>query len=280
MDIWANPASSANYKGFCPKKVTFGGEVEYKVLPGRTVNLKYRYVATSGARVIKSDYFTTTYNSTARKILHSWGLDFPLNTGGPQFAAPTNSGEPDVYGGNVVLEFAGGVKYHANLQPVQFKVTCLKEGVVNSALGGMPGSMTAPARPREVLPGTQQPSPARQTLNEAAVSPANPSTAAIAGKPDLAIRSASPASGTDRVLLVKIANLGAAPSTATQLTMFLPDGKPIRARVGAIPARGLLDVRLPSPVSLAGLRPLRLRIDDPDRVAETNETNNELSLLR
>jgi hypothetical protein len=152
MDIWANPASSANFTGFCPKKITFGGEVEYKVLPGRTVNLKYRYVATSGARVIESDYFTTVYDATARKLLHSWGLDFPLHTGGLQFQSPTNSGEPDIYGGNVVLEFVGAVPYHANLQPVQFKVTCLKEGVVNPAVAGAHGTMASPSAPPGAIP--------------------------------------------------------------------------------------------------------------------------------
>ncbi len=271
MDIWANPASSANYKGFCPKKITFGGEAEYKVLPGRTVNLKYRYVATSGARVIKSDYFTTTYDSTARKVLHSWGLDFPLNTGGPQIQAPTNSGEPTVYGGNVVLEFVGAVPFHANLQPVQFKVTCLKEGVVNPAIAGGADSMAAPARPHDVVPAGQKPSLDRRQVKEAAA----PSAAA---KPDLTIRSANLASGSDRVLLVKIANLGTAPSPATQLTMLLPGGKPIRTPVGVIPARGLLEVRLMSTLALARTRPLRLRIDDPDRIEEANEANNEYSL--
>jgi hypothetical protein len=277
MDIWANPSSSANYTGYCPKKITFGGEVEYKVLPGRTVNLKYRYVATSGARVIKSDYYTTVYDSTARKVLHSWGLDFPLQTGGPQIAAPTNSGEPSVYGGNVVLEFVGAVPYHANLQPVEFKVTCLKQGVVNPAVAGAPNTIASSTAPRETVHVSPQP-PAQPKAMESSNAASN--SAATLAKPDLTIRSAAPASGSDVVLLVNIANLGTAPSTATQVTMFLPDGKPVRAQLRVVPAGGTLTVRLTSPMSLTGMQLLRLRVDDPDRVAETNETNNEYSLRR
>jgi len=271
MDIWANPASSANYKGFCPKKITFGGEIEYKVLPGRTVNLKYRYVARRGATVITSDYFTTVYNTTARKNLHSWGLDFPLHSDGPQIAAPTNAGTPDVYGGNVVLEFVGAVPFHANLQPVQFNVTCLKEGTVNPAVSGVPGNMTAPAKPREMLPGSPQAPAVKPQVGEAAM---------IAVKSDLAIRSIAPASARNPLLLVTIANLGAAPSTPTQLSLLLPDGKSVRVPVGAIPAQGQLVVRLSPPASLASAQLLRLRVDDPDRVDESNEANNEFSLRR
>lgn len=267
MDIWANPSASANYTGFCPRKLNFGGEIEYKVLPGRTVNLKYRYVATSGARVIKSDYYTTTYTSTERKNLHSWGLDFPLTTGGPQLMAPTNSGEPDVYAGNVVLEFVGAVPFHATLQPVQFKVTCLKDGVVNPAVGGSPDNFGTQTRPRD--PVAMNPAPAAQLKANGVVQ---------AGKPDLAIRAVLPAPGNERVLLVRVTNLGAAPSPPTQLSMFLPEGKPIRAQVGVVAPNGQREIRVAAPQSLKGVRPLRLRIDDPDRVAESNEDNNEFVL--
>ncbi len=40
----------------------------------------------------------------------------------------------------------------------------------------------------------------------------------------------------------------------------------------------LLEVRLMSPLALSRTRPLRLRIDDPDRIEEANEANNEYSL--
>jgi CARDB len=167
MDIWANPSASANYRGFCPKELRFGGEISYK-LPanGNAVDLRYRYVATHGANVFKSAVFTTRYTATGKKFLKSWELGFPLMTGGPQLSATTNSGEPDVYGGNVALEFLGNPPINANLQPVQFNVTCLKEGQFAEAVMGGENTLGAATRPRDPgFPGgNPQPDPWQHTV--------------------------------------------------------------------------------------------------------------------
>lgn len=169
MDIWANPSASANYRGFCPKRIHFGGEIRY-VLPanGNDRDVKYRYIATHGVNVFKSDVYTTKFTETGKKILKSWPLQFPLVTGGPQLSAATESEAPDVYGGTVVLEFVGNPPIHANLKPVKFNITCLKEGQLSEAVMGGENTLGSATRPREPFPtdddGAADPWQARNTV--------------------------------------------------------------------------------------------------------------------
>lgn len=282
MDIWANPSASATYRGFCPKKIHFGGEIRY-VLPanGNPVDLRYRYVATQGANVFKSDVYTTQYTATGKKILKSWPLQFPLMTGGPQLSATTNSGEPDVYGGNVVLEFIGNPPIHANLQPVQFNVTCLKEGQLSEVAQGGQNTLASPTRPREppLLPGNDgAPAPSAQVGGSKQVTiGANQTEAKTpAGKPDLVIRSVTRVPGNDRQLRVQIANIGTAPSAATRLTVFPPSGAPIQVEIKPVMIKSWSTSAIEAPFPLTGR--VRLQIDAQGRVAESNENNNSYVL--
>ncbi len=369
MDIWANPSASATYRGFCPKKIHFGGEIRY-VLPanGNQANVRYRYVATQGENVFKSDVYKTTFTATGKKILKSWPLQFPLMTGGPQLSATTDSGVPDVYGGNVVLEFVGNPPIHANLQPVQFNVTCLKEGQFSEAVIGGDNTLGTPTRPRDPgfpggnpqpdpwqgqqtttanvnpnptiplptpgkppgskdpAPGTPEPGVPEPAVPEPGVpepgvpEPVVPSngfppgavpaqrgptlatpqagsgtrprttsslgrnesitigggkteSAAGGGKPDLVIRSVTRVPGNERALRVHVANVGTAPSPATQLTLFLPNRPPVHIELKPVQITSYQLGVLEAPIPLTGLT-LRLQVDARGRIAEGNEANN------
>jgi hypothetical protein len=90
MRVYANPSGDAQWSGFCPKTLHFNGEVTYQLPPGgHAVNLTYRYVATRGAQVVRSDTFTTTFATSGKKILHVFNLDFPFSTGQPTLKAPS-----------------------------------------------------------------------------------------------------------------------------------------------------------------------------------------------
>ncbi len=317
MDIWANPGASANYRGFCPKTLHFGGEVDYELRSSAPFDLQYRFFARWGAREIRSEIFTTRYTASGSRNLHSWSLDFPLSPGGGiNFQAPTASDEPQVFGGTVALEFVGGVPIHANLQPVQFEVTCVKEGTVIAPVAGG-GSLASPMPERETINLDPQ-SPTRQPANTsvgptivkkmpgrvkgpgqpvtftATIKPetaaanrvatpgdAPPPTKLELRLPDLLITAVAPGGAAGNapggsagnVVRVRVADKGEGAAPATQLTLFLADGMPVRAPVPPIPAGGQREVvvRTPKPV---GAGPLRVQVDEAGRIAESDESNN------
>jgi len=316
MDLWANPGASANFRGFCPKTLHFGGEVDFQLQSGAPFDLRYRYLGRWGAHEIRSEVYTTRYTASGNKNLHGWSLGFPLSPGGGiNFQAPTASDEPVVFGGSVVLEFVGPVPVHANLQPVQFDVTCLKEGTAIAPVAG-DGNLASPMAPREPVDLNPQ-SPTRQpadtsvgptivkkmpgrvkapgqpvtftakvtnppaTEKEAAATGAPTAAMILKMPPDLLITSVSaggatgnaPGGAASNLLRVRVANKGQGPAPASQFTLFLPDGIPIRAAVPAIPAGGQREVvvRTPKPV---GAGPLRVVVDEAGRIAESDESNN------
>lgn len=317
MDIWANPSASANYTGFCPKTIHFGGEVNFQLDSNQPFDLRYRFNARWGNNNIKSEVFTTKYTSSGKKFLHTWGLDFPLAGAGLQFQAPTASGEPDIFGGSVVLEFIGPVPINANLQAVPFEITCLKEGTVVAPVAGG-GNLASPTRPRETInlnpqSPTRQPPPGQQQTRQATPgqpatggqqptsqpptpgepvtftatvrpSPTSPSRATPDQPPapamlelkvpDLLISSVVSADRSGRALRVRVTNRGTGAAPASQLTLFLPDGTPLRTAVGTMPGRGQQDVIVRSPIPLTGTPPVRLQIDEAGRIAEADERNN------
>ena len=252
MRVWVNPSKDANFTGFCPTKLHFGGEIDYLLPPsGNTVNLSYHYFAKIGTRVIKSERFTTVFDASGKRNLHSWALSFPIAPEGPSYQAPAPANQPDVFGGYVALEFVGAVQIHANLQPAQFKVTCIKEAKVAVPLGGT-GQVAAPSKPPEIF----QPEPAAKPL------------------PDLVITVVGP-SDNDSTLRVRIENRGDGPAGAFNVKLFPGRGTtPVGTSAGPIAAHGIQDILVRSRAPLTGLQEVQLRVDDPNRITEANESNN------
>jgi hypothetical protein len=252
MRVWVNPAKDANFTGFCPTKLHFGGEIDYLLPPsGNTVNLSYHYFAKIGTRVIKSEKFTTVFSASGKRNLHSWPLTFPLAPEGPSYQAPSPANQPDVFSGYVALEFVGAVQIHANLKPAPFKVTCIKEAAVAVPLGGA-GQVAAPSKPVEIF----KPEPAAKLL------------------PDLVISVVGPSDNAS-TLRVRIENRGDGPAGAFNVKLFRGGrAPPVGTSAGPIAAHGIQDIIVHSPTPLTGLREVQLRADDPNRITETNETNN------
>jgi hypothetical protein len=276
MRLWVNPNKDANFSGFCPKTLHFGGEIDYLLPSNNAVNLSYYYVATSGNRVIKSPKYTTTFNDSGKRILHTWPLGFPLTFDGPAYEANASAGQPDVFGGSVALEFVGAVQIHANLKPAQFKVTCVKKATVAVPLGGGIDQVAAPTTPREIFkPHPAKPDPVKPT-------PQIPGdNIALVSKPDLVIRSVAQVKGDVRALRVRIVNQGNVPAGAFNVKLFRGVGiDAVGTAAGPIAAHGQQEIIVHSPTSLAGVRPLRLRADDPNRIDESNEGNNSFELAR
>jgi CARDB len=303
MKLWFNPSESANYVGFCPKKLHVGGEMSYQLPPtGRDKDVRYRYVLERGVHTIKSPIYTTTFTESGKKYLHTWPVDFPLGNPGGDLVAPTAHDKPDVFAGTVVLEFVNNVPIHSNLKALPFKVTCIKEGKVSAAVGGN-GQLASEQRPIDRFPtGGQSPQamPAFPAMPGAPVMPAmpaKPSPAVIAATPaqstnpvatgtafvakfaDLIIRTVQAVPGNDRNLRVLVKNIGTADAGPTNLKTFYHRSGQVVVRgttVGAIPAGGeawvIANVN-DYPFSSASA--VTMRVDDPNRIAESNEGNND-----
>jgi hypothetical protein len=271
MRLYANPSADATWVGFCPKTLHFSGEIDYRLPPGgRPVSLGYRYVATRGTQVVRSDAFTTLFTTSGKKILHVFNLDFPLSTGNPAFKAPAAHDARDVYEGSVALEFTGNPPIHATLRPAPFAVTCIKKGTVAAPLGGS-GNLASPMAPIEpVDPNGSAPIPhgtAQQPL-----------------LPNLVIRSvtATPGFGGTIGFRVRVVNIGDATTTATHVKFFR-DSSPVPGAdvmMAPLRARATHDVLVPPSAALAAPGTLVVRVDPDDTVNESNENDNAATIRR
>jgi hypothetical protein len=97
------------------------------------------------------------------------------------------------------------------------------------------------------------------------------------GLPDLAIRQVQAVPNDDRKLRVNVVNVGRASAGACNLKLFYHRSGKIMVRgtlVSEIPAGGnqwvLVDIGSP----IANASKVTLRVDDPNRVAESDEGNN------
>lgn len=272
MRLWVNPSGDATWSGFCPKTLHFSGEVTYQLPPGEhAANLKYRYVATRGAQVVRSDEFTTTFTASEKKILHIFNLEFPFSTGHPTIKAPTASDAPDVYKGSVALEFAGNPPIHANLVPAPFDVTCLKKGTVVAPLGGS-GNLASPMAPIDpVVP------------NGSNTTPIPHGTAQVA-LPNFTVRGASPIRGAGNTIgyRVRVMNTGHIATPPSHLRFFrgsmaVPGAD---AAVGPIAPGAARDVLVNPSAALAAPGPLVVRVDANQQVRESDETDNDYAIRR
>jgi hypothetical protein len=140
--------------------------------------------------------------------------------------------------------------------------------------GGSSGGAPAP----EPKPGAlAQPSGAQHSRPN----PGGPGqgNAGIAALPNLRIRDAEPlARGRDASQLkVKVVNTGAGPSAATLLKLtYVKDGATATAsaHVPALAANQEVWVNVGTAKPLAAADKVYLRVDDPNKVAETSETDN------
>ena len=77
------------------------------------------------------------------------------------------------------------------------------------------------------------------------------------------------------MLRVQIVNGGEAPSTATRLRVWTPDGKEWRAPVPALDPGQETWIVVRADIPLSSAESIQARVDDPDRVKESDENNNE-----
>jgi len=273
MHLFVNPSAEATWTGFCPKTLHVGGEMGYK-LPddGQAVNVSYRYVATRGAQVIRSDAFTTTFTASGTKNLHIFNLDFPFSTGSPSFKAPTNVDQPDVYKGSVVLEFIGNPAIHATLVPLTFDVTCLKKGKVVAPLGGT-GNLASPMAPIDpVVP------------NGSGLPPIQHGTSQLPQLPNYVLRSVTPTPGFGGTigLRVRVVNTGDASAPVTRIRVFRGGVAVAGADVNLAPLapHGTHDIMIAPSGALSAPGILVVRIDPDNQVRESDENDNAATLRR
>lgn len=100
-------------------------------------------------------------------------------------------------------------------------------------------------------------------------------------KPDLIVEQVQPIPALPNKLFVKVTNIGKAASTPTNLKALRKAGNAMTARGTLVPAiepgqSQVVQAELGG--SLAGATHLHLRIDDPNRIAETDEGNNALQV--
>ena len=109
-----------------------------------------------------------------------------------------------------------------------------------------------------------------------------PPAMALSLRPDLQIRAARQKAGDPNTLEVAVYNNGPGPAGATAVKVFFHNGGAVQTSSGAVPALAAgqtvwVPVALPLPFPAA--KKLDARIDDPDKVSETNEGNNGFGVV-
>ncbi|MEO8062663.1 MAG: CARDB domain-containing protein [Pseudomonadota bacterium] len=249
MRLFDNPTGSANFVGFCPKNLHVGTEMIYKLAANAPAQVKYRYVATAGAKVIKSDTFTTQFAASGEKYLHAWTLPFPLASSGPTFTGATPDNEPTTVTGSIVLEFDDNPPIHANLKALPFSVKCLTKGTVIAPVANT-DSLAVAEKPRDPI---------------------------YLPKPDLVITGASVLKGDDRRVIVRLSNKGPA-SGAFKVRLIAPGKAAIDMQVQPMLANQTRQVGIHTSWDLSSVVSVELRADAANQVAEQNEENNAFVL--
>jgi hypothetical protein len=109
--------------------------------------------------------------------------------------------------------------------------------------------------------------------------PGGPDQGAIALslRPDLRIRLARQKAGDPNTLEVEIYNHGPGPAGATAVKVFFHKNKAVQTSSGAVPALAsgqIVWVAVALPLPFPAADHLTARVDDPNKVPETNELNN------
>ena len=252
MRLFDNPTGSAKFVGFCPKNLHVGTEMTYKLPSNAPVQVKYRYVATAGAKVIKSDTFSTQFSASGDKILHSWTLPFPLASSGPTFTSGLPDNEPQTVAGSIVLEFDGNPPIHANLKALPFSVKCITQGTVIAPVADT-DSLAVAEKPRDPidLDGPD---------------------------PDLTIAGASVQKGDDHRVIVRLSNKSQKASGAFKVRLIAPGKAPIDMQVQPLLPNETRNVGVHTTWELSSVSSVELRADPTNQVAERNEANNSFVL--
>lgn len=100
---------------------------------------------------------------------------------------------------------------------------------------------------------------------------------ALSLRPDLRIRLARQKAGDPHTLEVEIYNHGPGPAGATAVKVFFHKNKAVQTSSGAVPALAsgqIVWVAVALPLPFPAADHLTARVDDPNKVPETNELNN------
>lgn len=256
--VWVSPAQNADYRGPCPKKLSFGGEIEYLMSSqADPVDVRYRYITDDGDQ---SPVYTTTFTQAGKKNVHFWQHEFAPPAAQVTVTAGAPGDQPRVVDGWVALEVVSPKPKdpQAGTAKTSFKLTCEAPEPDRVAVGGLAQRQPPPdpkARIALPLPGQ--------------------------AKPDLTIPLAKALPGDGRRVRVKVQNIGQQASPATQVKLFYHSGGSVTNHFGqihALPAGkyGYMTIQLDDPA--AGADKITLRVDDPNQVDEMDEGNNDYTL--
>jgi hypothetical protein len=257
-EVWINPMSNADYKGPCPKKLTFGGKANFLKGGQTPYELHYRYRTKDGDA---SPIMKTTFDKSGEQILKSWQKNF--GAGGPAgqtFKAAGAPSGPQVISSWVKLEILASKPPHQVIATRQgnHRLTCEAQpdpGTTFQAGGSGPGGGKPPI--------------------------ATAKLAAPTAKPDLRIVSVVKHGSEGKALLAVVTNGGSGASKATRLKLFYHRSGKVATSLAAVPPLKAGESRR---VVIASASPLKhasslsLRVDDPNVNAETDEGNNSFQV--
>jgi hypothetical protein len=241
------------YAGKCPAKLHLNPTIE---ATGKGT-VKYRFVDQLGN---KSQEFQVKFDKHDVKFLdHIVEIDDKGKTKGLGFATPQAQG-----GG---LGYAAPTVPHLNQGYFQVEVTSPHHKLSNIADYSVKCTVQTAGEGKIVAP--------KDTVNPVVVGDL------AAGLPDLVIDSVQPSPAVQTKLFVKITNKGIGVSKPTNLKAIRWTGNQSTARgtlVPAIPAGQSTVVLAELGGTINGATQLYVRVDDPNRIPEKDESNNSFKV--